>query len=220
MDLNELITPQDVKARVFLNNVKNLVIENDADNQAACSSLREISIFKKALKIQREDLEKPHKEELNKIKDAFSSPQKFTDEAEALFREKINAYALSRFKNSVLTSKERQNQLENIALKELEALEAKKQEAEKYDNVTKQALIDAINEKQEKLYDVEDDYNLNLSNEFANFKLIWSFEVSDLSKVPAEFLLIDTKKVNEAIKSGVRDIPGLNIFQKPIVSVK
>ncbi len=220
MDLNELITPQDVKARVFLNNVKNLVIENDADNQAACSSLREISIFKKALKTQREDLEKPHKEELNRIKDAFSSPQKFTDEAEALFREKINTYALSRFKNSVLSSKERQNQLENIALKELEALEAKKQDAKKYDDVTKQALIDAINEKQEKLYDVEDDYNLNLSNEFANFKLIWSFDVSDLSKVPAEFLLIDTKKVNEAIKSGVRDIPGLNIFQKPIVSIK
>jgi hypothetical protein len=40
---------------------------------------------------------------------------------------------------------------------------------------------------------------------------VWIYEVADLSKVPREYLDIDTVKVNQAIKAGVRDIPGLKI---------
>lgn len=47
----------------------------------------------------------------------------------------------------------------------------------------------------------------------AGIKKVWKFEVEDITKVSAEFLLIDQVKVNAAIRAGVRNIPGLKIFQ-------
>ena len=42
---------------------------------------------------------------------------------------------------------------------------------------------------------------------------IWTFQVQDISKVPAEYLSLDTGKVRNAIRAGKREIPGLRIFQ-------
>ena len=43
---------------------------------------------------------------------------------------------------------------------------------------------------------------------------IWTFEVENLLQVPMEYLMLDSQKVKEAIRSGERSIPGLSIFQK------
>ena len=48
----------------------------------------------------------------------------------------------------------------------------------------------------------------------------WSFEVEDLGKVPREYLGLDDRKVNNAIRGGVRNIPGLRIFEKSQVRVR
>lgn len=42
----------------------------------------------------------------------------------------------------------------------------------------------------------------------------WSFDLLELDKVPREFLMLDEKKVKEAINNGIREIDGLNILQK------
>jgi len=41
----------------------------------------------------------------------------------------------------------------------------------------------------------------------------WTFEVVDVNKVPREYLVLDRTAVNKAIRDGVREIAGLNIFQ-------
>ncbi|MGD1894274.1 MAG: hypothetical protein ACFB15_27220 [Cyclobacteriaceae bacterium] len=48
---------------------------------------------------------------------------------------------------------------------------------------------------------------------------VWTFAIDDLSEVPQEYLMLNEKKVREAIRSGERHIPGLarpgiTIFQK------
>lgn len=45
-----------------------------------------------------------------------------------------------------------------------------------------------------------------------SFSEKWDWSVTDLALVPREYLCIDTAKVNAAVKSGTRQIPGLNIF--------
>jgi hypothetical protein len=45
-------------------------------------------------------------------------------------------------------------------------------------------------------------------------KQVWTFEVEDLGKVPPEYFSLDETKVRAAIRAGVREIPGLRIFQK------
>ena len=41
----------------------------------------------------------------------------------------------------------------------------------------------------------------------------WTFEVVDVNKIPREYLIVDNSLVNIAIRSGVREIDGLDIFQ-------
>ncbi len=48
----------------------------------------------------------------------------------------------------------------------------------------------------------------------------WVFEVLDKAKVPMEFLYVDRVTVNDAIRFGKRDIPGLRVFQEESVSVR
>ena len=43
---------------------------------------------------------------------------------------------------------------------------------------------------------------------------VWTFEVQKLANVPREYLMLDEKKVRQAIRSGERSIPGLMIFQQ------
>lgn len=39
----------------------------------------------------------------------------------------------------------------------------------------------------------------------------WDFKILDWEKIPREYFILDPTKVREAIKNGVRDIPGLEI---------
>ena len=45
----------------------------------------------------------------------------------------------------------------------------------------------------------------------------WDFEVIDLKEVPKHWMCVDQSKVKIAIKGGIRDIPGIRIFEKPKV---
>ena len=61
---------------------------------------------------------------------------------------------------------------------------------------------------------------INQSSETSVVRQVWSFRVTDISKVPAEFLLINEKAVREAIRSGVREISGISIFSESQVAIK
>ena len=48
----------------------------------------------------------------------------------------------------------------------------------------------------------------------------WVFEVEDESDIPREYLLVDEKKIKSMIKSGIRSIPGIKIFEKTNTSMR
>jgi hypothetical protein len=48
----------------------------------------------------------------------------------------------------------------------------------------------------------------------------WDFELEDISKVGREYLMVDEKKVRQAVKDGVRSIPGFKIFLNPTMVVR
>ena len=45
------------------------------------------------------------------------------------------------------------------------------------------------------------------------YKYDFNFEIKDINQVPFQFLKIDEKAVESAIKGGIRNIPGLSIFE-------
>jgi hypothetical protein len=48
----------------------------------------------------------------------------------------------------------------------------------------------------------------------ATLRKVWTFEVLDLDQVPRAYLLLDEPRVREAIRLGLRELPGLRIFER------
>jgi hypothetical protein len=49
-------------------------------------------------------------------------------------------------------------------------------------------------------------------------KLVWKFEVTNGTEVPREYMVIDEKKIREAVFAGAREIPGVRIYQETQIS--
>ena len=108
--------------------------------------------------------------------------------------------------------------MKDSLLKKLDRQDAK---ADKYDDATAQAIRDSIADKKaEILAKATESVEINQANDTSSVRMIWDFNVVDLSKVPVEYLTINTTAVREAIRNGSREIAGLEIYQKPVVAIK
>lgn len=220
-NLQALIQPIEIKARVYLNRVNEARIENEADKENAVIFLKEITEYKKAIKKQEEELSANAKKELADIKATFSEPKNFILEAEEIVRSKINAFLNLQKEKMQAEALALKQKAEDEALKQAEQLEALKSGAGEYDEITRKAMIEAIEAKQNKLIDATAKASeINQSSTNSVVRNVWNFKVVDLSKVPAEFLQINSVAVREAIKSGVHSIDGLEIFQECQVAIK
>ena len=52
------------------------------------------------------------------------------------------------------------------------------------------------------------------------FREYWTYEVVDISQVPKDLLEVDTSAVGLQIKAGMRNIPGLRVYQDRTLVVK
>lgn len=54
----------------------------------------------------------------------------------------------------------------------------------------------------------------------ASTLMVWDFEITDPAKVPDNYKDINPGKVKSAIAAGIREIPGVKIFERPDVRVR
>jgi len=59
-----------------------------------------------------------------------------------------------------------------------------------------------------------------LKTEGMHTRKTWKYREIDLTKVPMKYFTLDSRKVNTAIKAGVREIPGLQIYQDTSLTVR
>lgn len=52
------------------------------------------------------------------------------------------------------------------------------------------------------------------SGKTAGTRRVWTFREANIALVPGEYLMVNEKKVKEAIARGVREIPGLEIYEE------
>lgn len=48
----------------------------------------------------------------------------------------------------------------------------------------------------------------------------WTFEIEDASQIPREYLMVDETAIRKAINAGIRELPGVKIFQKEGLSIR
>lgn len=220
-DFQAIVQPIEIKARVYLNKMNEAKIENEADKENAVIMLKEISDYKKAIKKQEDELSSDAKKELAEIKAMFNEPKSFLNDAEEIVRGKINHFLneqKARMEAEALAIKQK---AEDEALKQAEELEALKSGAGEYDAVTRKAMIEAIEAKQNKLIDATAKQpEINQSSANSVVRKVWAFRLTDLSKVPLQYIQLNETAVRNAIKAGERNIAGLEIFQECQVAIK
>ncbi len=220
-DYQAIVQPIEIKARVYLNQMNDARIENEADKENAVLMLKEISDYKKAIKKQEDELSADAKKELAEIKAMFTEPKSFLNDAEEIVRGKINHFLneqKARMEAEALAIKQK---AEDEALKQAEELEALKSGAGEYDAVTRKAMIEAIEAKQNKLIDATaKQMEINQSSANSVVRKVWAFRLTDLSKVPLQYIQLNETAVRNAIKAGERNIAGLEIFQECQVAIK
>ncbi|MFP4087736.1 MAG: hypothetical protein ACLFUL_13185 [Desulfobacteraceae bacterium] len=54
----------------------------------------------------------------------------------------------------------------------------------------------------------------------ASIKTQWTGEIVDPEAVPREYCSPDEKKIRQAVKDGVREIPGVKIYEKPVTVLR
>jgi len=61
---------------------------------------------------------------------------------------------------------------------------------------------------------IDEDFN-NLKTELgsSSIKSYYEFKIEDIEKIPLKYLKLDEKKLKEDIKNGIRNVPGINIFE-------
>ena len=52
----------------------------------------------------------------------------------------------------------------------------------------------------------------------ATLRTTWDFEVKDETQVPRAYLMVDESKIRIAVRAGIRDVPGIKIFQIQSIS--
>lgn len=218
--MSNLINPVEIKAREFLLKIRASEIANEGDNLKACEMLKNINVYTKTVKSLKSEEEKPIKSALKEISDKYKNALDFLTEAEKILRSKIADYAELKLEKLNLIASAAQKTAEEEALRKLDELQALRESAGQYDEVTQAAIISSIDSKVNAIIDnSEIKIDNTLGNSAASFRKYITFKIVDIQKVPAEFLSVDTKAVNTAIRNGVREIPGLEIVEKltPVV---
>ncbi len=218
--MSNLINPVEIKAREFLLKIRASEIANEGDNLKACEMLKNINSYVKTVKSLKAEEEKPIKSSLKEISDKYKNALDFLTEAEKILRSKIADYAELKLEKLNLIVSAAQKTAEEEALRKLDELQALRESAGQYDEVTQAAIISFIDSKVNAVIDnSEIKIDNTLGNSATSFRKYITFKIVDIQKVPAEFLSVDTKAVNTAIRNGVREIPGLEIVEKltPVV---
>jgi hypothetical protein len=64
------------------------------------------------------------------------------------------------------------------------------------------------------------DLIMEVNNGKMNTKKTYTFEIDDVTIIPTKYLKVDEKKVKEAIKMGVRNIPGIKIKEETNLTMR
>lgn len=177
-----------------------VAVTDGASAEKAGNMLVQVKQFTKQVEERKSYIVKPLKDHARRMEAMFKPTLDKLDEAESSLKQKILTYRA---------------EAEQKAAAETAELMAKAAEAqESGDSDT--ALVLATEAQ-----------NIETTQKTTHFeaggsmqeKKTWDFEVVDFGSVPHEYFSLDEKKIRLSIRSGLREIPGVRIFQSSQLAV-
>lgn len=228
---NHLKVFDTIKANIqlYVKPIFEMKIDSNETLERVTDAARELKNFEKKVETRRKELVSPFNDQVKVINGYAGSVAALLEPATAHLKNEMKKW------ESVLEQKriEEQKKIdEEKKRREAEAAEKARISHEEAEAVaafgseedgerakllaqaeaeTEQAAIIAIDKKATK--EVQ-------SMRVSGVKKVWTFNVTDPNLVPREYLVVDEKKIREAIRAEVREIPGVEIFQDTQIAIR
>jgi hypothetical protein len=172
--------------------VSALKITDETTNTNAVEFLKLIKIQYKKVEDQRKYIVKPLNDLVKKHNADFKPLTTALSNAEREIKSKMTGYA-------------REVEAENRRIEEMN----RKKEEKFVEKVAEGKAVKAPVLKQAK----------EVKAEGQSFRSVRKWEIEDATKIPREYLIIDTKKINTVVRAGI-DVPGLKIWEDKVVAIR
>lgn len=196
-----------------------LVPASEEDEIVATNLLAVAVTLQKEAESRRVLLVKPLNDHVKKINELFRQVLAPFVEGDAWLRKQLLAYARekTRLAEAAAAAAERQRRESEALLRD-----AERAEAEGHPGVAEGLLNTAVAKADAAKgpFVAPPAKTLVTSMGARTIKKTWTFRVTDLAQIPRGFLLLNEKSVREAIDAGLREIPGLHIYQEDSLSVR
>lgn len=200
----ELIATAKVQIDALAKACQNLIINDDSSFEKGKNLAKEARRIESFIEEKRKEVTKPLLDRKKQIDDFAKTLTADLNNAVKSLRQQIQKY---------------EEEKERRRLEELCRIEEERRRKEE-ELLRAQELNDAS--QIEKLQDLRqlEQKATQLSEKSSNLRMVWTFEVENINIVPREYLVLDETAVRRAIQNGVREIPGLKIFQKQQLYIK
>ncbi len=189
-----------------------LVVASSAEMANGTDLLAQIKALLKRSEAARDVLVRPLNEHVRMINAQFKTVTEPLAGAERTIKAKMLAFAVEQERRAHEEAQRLHREAQERALAEIVNLD------EAGETVAAEvALSFAVAAKPD---EVRAEATTTLSGNTASVRKVWDFELTDIAKVPKGFLALDEAKVREAIRGGVRDIPGIRIYQKESLAIR
>jgi len=194
------------EAEILEHKAKNMIVASDEDMKAATDLMAVIKISEKNLEEQRKFLVKPLNDHVKNINDRFKLYSVPLQRATTILKNKVLAY------RQELERKRREEearlQAEARAEQERLAALAEANELPPPPPIIMRAPATEVPKAARSIIGS------------AAFSKEWKFEIVNESLIPREYMSPDEKKIRAVIKAGIREIPGIRIYQEDSMSVR
>ncbi len=181
-----------------------LVVFDDESLTRATNMLGRVATLKKELEERRKFFVGPLNEQVKRINDLFRSLAAPLDRVDQILRDKVLAYR---------REQERRRREEEERLRKLQEAEQKKLEKK----AEKKGLEPPPPPAPVVLAGPARTVSADLGK--ATVRVVWDFEIVDPSQLPREYLIPDVAKIRAVVRAGVREIPGVRIYQTEQLAV-
>ena len=205
-------TEQNVKKDIALlsTQAQTLIVQDEVTFAGAADFLSKVKVRIKRLDAMKEDLTRPFADALKEARNKFKMMSEPYEQMEASLKSKMNAYI--QLKEAQAQKEAYEAKLKADEENNKRILEQKEAEA-KGEPVKEVEMVEAAQVEAPKT-------QVRTESGMAYVQKRWKARITDEKIVPREFLGVDQVKVNDAIKSGVREIPGIEIFEESTVAVR
>lgn len=199
--------------------VKDFVIVDDPALGTATDMVKSLKMGIKTLEARRKELVDPWNERVKQVNNAFKGLQREADLAIKTLGGQMTQYHLQ--VEAKLRAEEEARRKHEAEL--LKAQEDELREKATLEGQDIEAEMEKVQERQSELAGPITKAPKSVSHgtvASSSVRKTWAFNLNDITKVPARYLQLNEVAVRAAIGSGVRNITGLEIYQKSTTVVR